>query len=135
MALVELVIEHWFSFSWVRRLPWVGWRPGSQGRRSFPLYRLRPPKARSEVATVNVVSFDGYTVQELESGTISVERDGASVTPAKPALREIAGVLNIPLVNSNGNLFNTRQLGSQVIRAVQASMKNAKPAHSRACEI
>lgn len=94
--------------------------PEAQGKRSLPLRRLlKPPKPQSELATVNTVSYGGYTVQELESGTILVEHGNAPVMPAKPALREMANALNIPLINSNGNPLNTRQLGSQVIQGVK----------------
>lgn len=95
--------------------------PEGRGKRSLPLSRiLKAPKPQNELATVNAVSYGGYTVQELESGTILVERGSTPVTPAKPALREIASTLNIPLINSNGNPLNTRQLGNQVIQAVKA---------------
>jgi len=95
--------------------------PEAQGKRSLPLRRLlKAPRLESELATVSAVSYGEYSVQELESGTIVVERNGAPVKPAKPALREVANALNIPLINSNGNPLNTRQLGSQVIQGVMA---------------
>jgi hypothetical protein len=37
----------------------------------------------------------------------------------KPVLRELATSLNIGLLNSNGNPYNTRQLGTQIIKCVQ----------------
>jgi hypothetical protein len=41
------------------------------------------------------------------------------IAPVKPALREIAGKLGINILNSNGNPFNTRQLGTLVIKMVK----------------
>lgn len=63
--------------------------------------------------------FGPYIVRELESGSIEVRRDGTEVKPTKPALREIASKLNLGLLNRNGNLLNTRQLGSLVIERIQ----------------
>ncbi len=95
--------------------------PEAQGKRPLSLRRLlKAPRPESELATVSAVLYGEYNVQELESGTIVVERNGIPVKPAKPALREIASALNIPLINSNGNPLNTRQLGSQVIQNVRA---------------
>ncbi len=42
------------------------------------------------------------------------------VSPVLPALKELALQLNVPLLNSNGNPFNTRQLGGQVIKSIEA---------------
>jgi hypothetical protein len=89
------------------------------GKRDLSLRKLtRKAVAPVEVATVKEVAFEGYTIRELESGTIQVERDGQPVVPAKPALQQLAMQLNIALVNSNGNVLNTRSLGSQVIRTI-----------------
>jgi hypothetical protein len=38
------------------------------------------------------------------------------ISPAKPALRKIAGKLGINTLNSSGNPFETRQLGTSVIK-------------------
>lgn len=93
--------------------------PEGEGKRVLSLSRLvKKPKPRSEQKTTNEVSFNGYKVRELESGSIEVEKNGMPITPAKPALRELAMQLNIPIVNSNGNPMNTRQLGSQIIKSI-----------------
>ena len=99
--------------------------PEAQGKRSIPLSRLlKRSKPQSELVIVNQVSYCGYVVRELETGTIAVFRDGQPIQPTKPALREMAINLNISLVNSNGNPFNTRQLGSLIIQSVKALMDN-----------
>jgi len=49
------------------------------------------------------------------------------ILPVLPALKELAIQLNVPVINSNGNPFNTRQLGNQIIK----SMPNCKVLPSR----
>jgi hypothetical protein len=94
--------------------------PNVNGKISIPLAKLIPKsKDRSEIASIKTVTSGNYTISELENGTIEVFRNGVLVLPAKPALRELAAELDIGLLNSNGNLRNTRQLGSMVIKAVQ----------------
>ena len=44
-----------------------------------------------------------------------------------PVLRELALQLNIGLLNSNGNTLNTRQLGSQIMKSVQALAATEAP--------
>ena len=93
--------------------------PEGDGRRTLALSKLvKSVRQRSEIKTVNNVTFNGFTVRELESGSIEVEKDGVIQNPTKPVLRDIATQLNIPLVNANGNPFTTRQLGSQVIKTI-----------------
>lgn len=43
---------------------------------------------------------------------------------AKPALRDLATSLGVSLVNNNGNPRNTRQLGSEIIVAIQTLDKS-----------
>lgn len=96
--------------------------PEGEGKRVLSLSRLvKKAKPRSELKTVSEAAFKGYRIRELESGSIEVEKDGLLIVPAKPALREVALLLNIPLVNVNGNPLNTRQLGSQIVKSVAVS--------------
>ena len=67
---------------------------------------------------MKIVAFKGYTIRELENGTIEVEKRGQLIIPAKPALRELAMSLNIPIVNGSGNALNTRALGSLIIKSI-----------------
>ena len=95
--------------------------PDSSGKRTLALGRLiKKPVSRRDITSVKTVSFQGYTIRELENGSIEVERGGELLYPVKPVLRELALQLNIGLLNSNGNTLNTRQLGSQIIKSVQA---------------
>lgn len=80
---------------------------------------LKRDKARSEIKATKEVQFQNYTIRELETGTIELEQNDQIVHPVKPALRDIAIQLNVPFLNSNGNAFNTRQLGSQVIKSLE----------------
>ena len=94
--------------------------PESKGKRILRLGRLlRSTRPQGELVTVNIVTFRGYTIRELEDGAVVVEQDGSQVSPAIPVLRELALHLNISLVNVNGNPLNTRSLGSRVIQSVQ----------------
>lgn len=89
------------------------------GKQSLPLRRLgRKERPRGELKTVREVMFEGYTVRELENGSIEVEQGGTLLLPAKPRLRELAKRLNVSLLNSSGNPLNTRQLGSQIIKSL-----------------
>ncbi|WP_218586097.1 hypothetical protein [Pseudomonas sp. MWU12-2323] len=104
--------------------------PESNGKRILPLGRLlrltRPPGR--ELVTVNVVNFRGFTIRELENGSVVVEQNGSQVVPAKPILRDLASHLNISLVNLNGNSFNSRSLGIRVIQGVQTLISNSPSA-------
>lgn len=78
-------------------------------------------KARLNIPTVTSANFGDYYINELENGSIEVTQDGSSITPVKPVLRDIASKLNLPTVNGNGNNYNTRQLGSLVIKSLNGA--------------
>jgi len=69
---------------------------------------------------VNVQLFEGVTVREIESGTIELFRDGNPVAPVLPELRRMAEKLSVSIINDNGNPLNTRQLGSLILKSLQA---------------
>lgn len=75
-------------------------------------------KARLKIPTITSATFDDYFINELENGSIEITQGGSSISPVKPVLREIARKLNIPTINGNGNNYNTRQLGSLVIKSI-----------------
>ncbi|WP_166425883.1 hypothetical protein [Paraglaciecola sp. 20A4] len=77
------------------------------------------PKNTFEIKSVKEVKFQGYLIRELETGTIEIDLNGVQISPVRPELRNIAKILNVSLLNSNGNLFNTRQLGSLIIKTIQ----------------
>jgi predicted HAD superfamily phosphohydrolase len=67
---------------------------------------------------VTSATFDDYYINELENASIEITKNGNSISPVKPILKEIASKLNLPIVNFNGNNYNTRQLGSLVIKSI-----------------
>jgi hypothetical protein len=90
-----------------------------EGKRTISLSRLaKGSKPRSEIKTATEVHYNDYVIRELESGTIEVQSAGLTVGPVLPILKILAHDLNVPLLNSAGNPFNTRQLGSHVIRTI-----------------
>jgi hypothetical protein len=95
--------------------------PEGDGEQELTRNRLmHKSKLRSETEVINEILFGGYLLRKLESRTIEVEREGTPIIPAKPVLRNLAGLLNVSILNSNGNPFNTRQLGDLLIRTVAA---------------
>jgi len=62
--------------------------------------------------------YGGYTVKRLASGSIQVWRAGKCEPVVKPVLRELAAELDVELVNEQGTLLNTRQLGVRVLSAM-----------------
>lgn len=95
---------------------------GGDGSKLVLPYRrfVKRTKPGTTIRAVNEVEINGFVVKELETGTIEVFRDGLPQIPAKPILRELATSLSINLLNSNGNPHNTRALGSQIVKSVQA---------------
>lgn len=87
---------------------------------TIPVGRLSQEPKITNTRAINEVCFDGAMIRELETGKIIVERDGETVSPAKPELRRFAAMLGIDILNENGNPRNTRQLGNLIIRAVSA---------------
>lgn len=73
-------------------------------------------KPNRDMVKVQSVSVNDYLITELENGSIEIYRDNQSITPVKPILRELATEANISLLNGNGNPYNTRQLGSLLIK-------------------
>lgn len=101
--------------------------PDVAGKRVLALSKLVKKASCAPTAKAVVeASIGSYTIRELENGAIQVERDGRLVEPAKPALRDLAGQLFLGLLNGNGNPYNTRQLGSLVIKAIQEQERSWK---------
>jgi hypothetical protein len=92
----------------------------SSGKLSIALSKIYKPNTKvrndSEIAVIKHAVYRNYEVKELESGTIEVYENGEKQSVVKPVLREIAGEISVPLFNSKGNPFNTRQLGTLIIK-------------------
>ena len=77
---------------------------------------INPPVKPRILLNVKEATWNNYKLVELENGTIEVFLNGEFVTPSKPYLRDIAKELGVSILNGNGNPFNTRQLGSVLIK-------------------
>lgn len=74
--------------------------------------------AAGAVASVHI---GGYIVERDENTTISVSKDGVTVSPVLPVLRQLAAQLGVSIRNGAGGAMNTRQLGTKLIQAAQTS--------------
>lgn len=63
--------------------------------------------------------YHDYLIKELESGNIEVYERERKHEVVKPILRKVVVEMSIPIVNGNGNPYNTRQLGTVIIRVLQ----------------
>jgi hypothetical protein len=91
----------------------------SDGKARIAMSKLiRKPKTNIDIPVMKMAEVNGYVIEELESGTVQIHKEGEQVFPVKPVLREISSKLNISTLNSNGKPYNTRQLGNIVIRTV-----------------
>ncbi len=73
------------------------------------------------LAVTDSALFDGHVVTRFENGSIRVEVDGSEVKPAKPALRQLAARLGVSIETPAGVPKNTQQLGSHIIKAINAA--------------
>ncbi|WP_018969044.1 DUF6998 domain-containing protein [Rubritalea marina] len=98
--------------------------PNAHGKRNASLAKLRQPtKTTRPIESQQVVAEAKYhdtTIRELESGTILVFNNNEQIPIAKPTLRKICHELGIPILNSNDNPYNTRQLGSRLIQHLKS---------------
>lgn len=92
----------------------------SDGKLSIAMSRIYRPDKKvrndSDIATIKSASFDNYEIRELESGSIEVYENGEKHSIMKPVLRKIAGLISVSIINSKGNPYNTRQLGTLIIQ-------------------
>ncbi len=91
----------------------------TSGKSVIALSKLvqRPRQERIAVK-VRESYWKDYVIIELENGTIEITQDNEQVFPVLPKLKEIAIKLGISPLNSNGNAYNTRQLGSLLIKSL-----------------
>lgn len=89
----------------------------------YPINKAAVPRSvPANLSTVASAQFEDLAITQFENGTITVERGGKLEPQAKPALREIAARIGVGLTNSSGNPKNTRQLGTDVLAALQAAI-------------
>jgi len=98
-------------------------KENSQGKRNIPLSKfVKPVKSRNDLLVLRNGEYKGIIINELETGTIEVLIEGRSVK-AMPRLKKIASELNISTLNGAGNPYNTRQLGSVVLKELSSRRK------------
>ena len=68
---------------------------------------------------IKEVNYDNYLITELENGTIKIKENGKDIDKTMPILIKIAKKMNLSILNSNGNKYNTRQLGSNIIKILE----------------
>ena len=66
------------------------------------------------------VSIEDYEIIQLEDSTILISKN-STVVSAKPVLRYLSNQFNIKLDNGSGNQKNTRNLGNEIINAIEQS--------------
>lgn len=64
-------------------------------------------------------TYGGYTIREMESGSIELWQGEKQLQPVLPALRVIGKELGIDQEYESGAPLNTRQLGARIIAAIQ----------------
>ncbi|AQQ52259.1 DUF6998 domain-containing protein [Planococcus lenghuensis] len=93
------------------------------GKLSIAMSKLSEPRRKirndQDVLAIRSAIYENYEIRELESGSIEVYENGEKQQIVKPALREIAGRLSISTLNSKGNPYNTRQLGTVIIKELK----------------
>lgn len=95
----------------------------NDGKRNIALSKIvRNTKPKSDLIIVNSQKYKNVEISELETGTIEVFVNGIAAT-AMPELRKIASELNIGVLNGAGNPYNTRQLGTLVLKTLAARNK------------
>ncbi|WP_298441015.1 hypothetical protein [uncultured Ferrimonas sp.] len=94
---------------------------GSNGKVAISLSKLKTSTVtKVDIPAIKSAKHEEFEIEELENGTIIVKANGNIITPSKPALRELCLKFNLNLLNSNGNPYNTRQLGSSLIRIINS---------------
>lgn len=63
--------------------------------------------ALNDLEVVAEATSGSWRVRQYENGTIMVSHNDAVLPQAKPALREIAAKLGVPLLNGSGNPANS----------------------------
>ncbi len=92
----------------------------AQGKRNIPLSKFNKDRpVRDNLVAIKTAEYKGTTITELETGTIEVKVGDNSVK-AMPELKRIAEELNIGILNGAGNSYNTRQLGTLVLKTLLA---------------
>jgi hypothetical protein len=94
----------------------------SDGKNRIALTKLmKKPKSNQDIPVTKTAKYKDYLIEELESGTIQVKKDGELLSPVKPILRAIAVAKNMTILNGYGHPFNTRQLGTFILNVLSGT--------------
>lgn len=117
----EMQIETLLNEAIENAKPLMG-KPSANGKISITLSKLiQSPKERADIPTIKTANTGAHVLHELENGTIEVTKNGKQLSPVRPVLRDLAKKFNVSILNSNGNAYNTRQLGSLLIKIINES--------------
>lgn len=93
---------------------------GNPERLVFPVARQRKIRPLEELEIVGEASLEHMVVRQYENGSIVVLSEGSPQPVAKPLLREIAAKIGVDLLNGSSQPKNTRQLGADIIKSLNA---------------
>lgn len=88
---------------------------GSPGSSRVPVEELR--KLRETDSAI----FGAYRIVRFENASIIIENGDMVEQVSKPILRDIAAKINVSILRDSGEQKNTRTLGLDVIKAINAS--------------
>ncbi len=114
LSIEELIDEDLAIFT-----PRLG--PLRNGVQTLYLPREAAEKPAHALAVTDTASCDGLVITRFENGSIKVEANGSEVRPTKPALRQLAARLGVTIEAPSGVAKNTQQLGSHIIKAINAA--------------
>ena len=81
-------------------------------------------KTRKPLVSFHILksaSFYEYEIVQYENATINVRIGGITQKIAKPYLGKIAANIGVDILNRNGGIKNTRSLGADIIKTLNAS--------------
>lgn len=94
----------------------------SSSKLHISISRLLSPKKKIEkLRAIDEATIGKYVIRKSEDSTIQVLVDDQIVGPAYPILSDIASSIDVDILNENGGVKNTRQLGADIIRKIKYS--------------
>lgn len=93
---------------------------GSADRLVFRISQPRKVRPVEGLAISDEAAYEQTVVRQYENGTIKVLIGDEPQAVSKPALREIAARIGVDLLNASSQPKNTRQLGADIIRSLNA---------------
>lgn len=91
----------------------------------LPVNRIRAapeelPVNLAELQITDAAMWRNLQIVRFENGTILVKDGDVPLPQALPVLRDIAREINVEILNQMGNPKNTRTLGADIIKSLQA---------------